>query len=531
MKKIFLCFLLFFIVGCSLNYYRVKDEKMEVAVSRDGHFTFGMVRQGENLDLLFGHPNGKYSNRIGTSFTTIRCNGRDYLFSELEIRKQSFFPLKKQIQIQVKIPNTPVLITQKISSFIGKKDRFILSYIFENRSKEPIEIGLRLLLDTFAGSNDGVPFTIPGSSHQSQIVFQKEVEFTSISSPIWETYEQKGGFVFLRNIMIGNGLTPPDKVVFASWKKAHNTIWNYKIDSEVHVLGDSSVIKWWQPRMLLPDSHLEIATAFEYTIKQEGVSVDLQDSATGFGYLNLLKKNTSQQPIKVKYTIQSSDVKVFSHTGMMHFDFPIPPGATLNRTLPLNLSGSGNVTLNITENDGHQKKQFDIQLNLDKDDKGVSAPIWKSSSNYPIEYLADSKNMQLLALAKFPNSQKVFKQVEMHRGKKRGKKYVYHANIPLHKYRGELDIEIIKKNSTSPRQIERFRPLGSIAEINHNHLILNLIPGIKIKPGQNLSIVDKKQEIAIIKMKAILSYQARAILISRFRGYPLQPGMKFGIVD
>jgi hypothetical protein len=44
----------------------------------------------------------------------------------------------------------------------GKLDTCLVRYTLENKDDRQHEVGLRFLLDTYIGSNDGVPFTIPG---------------------------------------------------------------------------------------------------------------------------------------------------------------------------------------------------------------------------------------------------------------------------------------------------------------------------------------------------------------------------------
>ncbi|MEM7182702.1 MAG: hypothetical protein AAF518_17440 [Spirochaetota bacterium] len=514
--------------NCSSSYYIVKDDKMEVSVSALGNFAIGTVRDGQALDLLFGHPNGKYSNRLGSTFTTIRCNKKDYVFSQLENRKELYLPQKKQITLEGQIPGTKIRIYQRFYFFVGKKDRFILNYGVYNQSEKPVNIGFRVLLDTFSGSNDGVPFSTPGTSREKRVVFDKEVEFTSISSPIWETYDQNNGVVFLRNVMAGNGLTPPDRIVFANWKKAHTTYWEYEIDSQNQVTGDSSVLKWWYPKTILPGKSYEVSTAFEFADKKDGVSLDLQNDTSGFGYLNLHKKNSSAKTLRMNYTIEAPNAEVISPEGSLSFDFPIPPGATLNRTLPLNVSGSGNIVVKVTEDDGKRKKKFSISLNLDKDDKGVSPPIWQNQRKYPVEYLADSKRLQLIAVAMNPKSNTEVARMDMQIKGKRGTKYVYKANIDLRKYAGELLVEVIRKNSDTAQDISTsFRKTGEISEISNGNYFIQLTDTGR-KPGEIYYVVDNQKKIARIKLKAISFTQGRAILVSLYDGYEIRKGQIVG---
>jgi hypothetical protein len=59
-----------------------------------------------------------------------------------------------------------VRVTQHVEIVPGEQSRTLdtclVWYTVENRSTVPHKVGLRVMLDTFIGANDGVPFTVPG---------------------------------------------------------------------------------------------------------------------------------------------------------------------------------------------------------------------------------------------------------------------------------------------------------------------------------------------------------------------------------
>src|SRR5262249_53229438 len=59
-----------------------------------------------------------------------------------------------------------IAITQQVEVITGAqtrlKDTCLVRYTIANRDSRLREVGLRYLLDTYIGANDGVPFTIPG---------------------------------------------------------------------------------------------------------------------------------------------------------------------------------------------------------------------------------------------------------------------------------------------------------------------------------------------------------------------------------
>jgi hypothetical protein len=75
-----------------------------------------------------------------------------------------------------------ILVTQSVRLVAGEQtrvlDTYLVRYTIENRSKEHHKVGLRVMLDTFIGANDGSPFVIPGQSgllETMRVFSQKEI--------------------------------------------------------------------------------------------------------------------------------------------------------------------------------------------------------------------------------------------------------------------------------------------------------------------------------------------------------------------
>ena len=46
----------------------------------------------------------------------------------------------------------------------SRYDTCLIHYTIDNKDTQPHTVGIRFLLDTYIGDNDGVPFTIPGDA-------------------------------------------------------------------------------------------------------------------------------------------------------------------------------------------------------------------------------------------------------------------------------------------------------------------------------------------------------------------------------
>ncbi|MCB1159779.1 MAG: hypothetical protein KDK45_19925, partial [Leptospiraceae bacterium] len=508
----------------------LKGKKMEFAFNSVGQFTMGTTDENGKADLLFGHPNAVGSNSIGTSYTTIRVDGKNYRFDSLEGINVTIEEKNKEVSFRGKIPNRNILITQRIHEIEPEKDNFILVYDVSNYEENPIQCSIRILLDTYAGHNDGVPFAIPGSDREKRVIYDHELDFTSISSPIWENFDDKNNIVFLRNSLVGSGLTPPDRVVFANWAKAIRSDWDYELDESSKVTGDSAVLKWWNNRMINPQSTLHVSTSYQYILRQEGISFSLEDKTSGYGLLNIDKKNTGDKEIILRYTIESKQADCISNDGLNVFEFPIPPGASLNRSIPINLSGSGEIALKITEEFGEEKREFTQNIQLSEENKGISPPVWESGKEYPVEYLADSPDWKLKAIAVDPKTGKEIKSAMLQNIKEKNGKYYYKGLIPIGSYKGEADILI--KRLDSNKQVEEVKDdyplLGEVLSYSNNLYYLSTNKLAKeLKEGQIVYIVKDKKKIGKLRIKTVWNNKLDATFVSSFTD--IIPGMSYGL--
>jgi hypothetical protein len=193
--------------------FNLASKNMSVSISPNGVFTMGGEEKGSPFDLLYGHPNKAYADSHGSSFTTIKIDDDYYRFSELEniiVKTQTV----NQVIIEGKIPKKEIVVQQIFSKHSSRENVFKLNYRIYNKSNKDCVAGVRILLDTWAGDNDGVPFAIPGVTGKEKSIYEEEMKFTSAISPIWETVDtQNRGTIFIRNTMIGEGLNPPDYLI------------------------------------------------------------------------------------------------------------------------------------------------------------------------------------------------------------------------------------------------------------------------------------------------------------------------------
>ncbi|HVS39286.1 MAG TPA: hypothetical protein VMS17_27260 [Gemmataceae bacterium] len=108
----------------------------------------------------------------GTNNTIVNIEGSEFYFGEEqgENRVVSCKDLPKGRYGNVTVMDFPdpkwkVRVEQRVEIVPGQSrllDTCLVWYRVENYGDEPVKVGVRFMLDTFIGTNDGVPFTAPG---------------------------------------------------------------------------------------------------------------------------------------------------------------------------------------------------------------------------------------------------------------------------------------------------------------------------------------------------------------------------------
>ena len=169
-----------------------------------------------------------------------------------------------------------VIVTQTVGLVPGaqsdKIDTCLVHYRIENKGTVPHSVGLRFLLDTFIGGNDGVPFLIPGRS----ALCNESAEFrTSAEVPDYiqarESDDMRNpGTIALIQLRIP-GMEPPSRVTLGAWPnpalggecKQEKTLWEVPVFSiKANNPPDSAVTIYWNPVTIDTGKSREVAFAY-----------------------------------------------------------------------------------------------------------------------------------------------------------------------------------------------------------------------------------------------------------------------------
>lgn len=229
----------------------------------DGGGQFGMSTTGglestisDNYKLLL------YGS--STSYTTIRVDGKDYIFhASTAVYDRTALKATSQMNAD------GVLVTQTLqiveNSNTGKKDTVQISYSYKNTTASAKSVGIRIMLDTMLGSNDGVPFKIPSVGNLT-----KEREFNGTSIPqYWQAYDSfTNPTVYAIGTVYKSGTRKPSKLQYAYWPKITGTVWDYTVDPNCEFAenttnrNDSAVALYWNPTSVASGASSSVCTYY-----------------------------------------------------------------------------------------------------------------------------------------------------------------------------------------------------------------------------------------------------------------------------
>ncbi len=231
----------------------MSNEYIKLVTDENGRFVLGTTGgdlskdTDNNKKLLYGFP-----DYVETSFTTIRIDGKSYIYGENGLETSPTFNADEKSCVSTQIINN-IEITQTLS-FVNnvstdKEDVMEIKYVVKNNDSISHNIGTRIMLDTMLGNNDDAPFRVQGTGSVTT-----ETEFMGDDIPqYWQAFDSltEPTVVSQGTFVRGNDLKP-DKVQFAHWGAGGwfgtpgvaETPWDYQI-TDGKSNDDSAVTVTW----------------------------------------------------------------------------------------------------------------------------------------------------------------------------------------------------------------------------------------------------------------------------------------------
>lgn len=265
----------------------VDNAYIEVTAPTDGT-SFG-------INTLEGNPSKKYDNnkpllydgddKFATSYTTVRIvknpgtaaeETADYVYGSSKgtlVQAPYEYNNGENSGIITVWSIDGVEITQTLAvtgNTSGSTGGYVgISYSYKNTTPYNVGVGVRILLDTKIGSNDGGQFYKNGGTTP----ITKEVEFAGDNVPEWYsiadsiTYSTTNAYGLLRSSAMKR---TPDKVQMAHWFNLANTLWDYTVNGSLNFddyyneysCPDSAISIMFNPELIASGASSSVDTLY-----------------------------------------------------------------------------------------------------------------------------------------------------------------------------------------------------------------------------------------------------------------------------
>jgi hypothetical protein len=264
-------------------------------------------------------------------------------------------------QIVEVIPGEPVETAEGLKRFL---DTTLVRYVIENKDNKDHHVGLRILVDTLIGQNDGVPFTVPGRDALVDTCadfkppdpvpdFVQVLENPDLKNP---------GLIALMNFKVAPGtVESPSRVSLTAWPGA-SLSW----EIPVRPMGaDSAVALYWDAKELKPGEKREIGFAYglgSVSSASGNLGLSVGGNFSPGGELTVVALVSNPQPGQ---TVRIHLPEGFSLAAGQQAEQPVPQAAPGGRPAPVTWrvisSRVGSFELEVSRGNDRQKKKVQIK--------------------------------------------------------------------------------------------------------------------------------------------------------------------------
>ena len=227
----------------------ISNDYIQCVIDDDGEFNIGTA---DGDCLLYNYPYGK------TSETLIRIDSTDYLFNDYVTDVTAIGSDECVATAEIENVKIEQILQIENNPSTSKKDLISIKYRYTNRSEEEKKIGVRIMIDTMLGSNDGAPFKING------VAVTTEREYFGETIPkIYQAMDSlTNPDIVATGYLYYNAGERPDKVQFASWPNVCGSSWGYAIDPKRSVVNDSAVAVYFDRESLSSGATKTVLTRY-----------------------------------------------------------------------------------------------------------------------------------------------------------------------------------------------------------------------------------------------------------------------------
>jgi len=232
----------------------VFNSLLAVQVATNGRFNMGAQpdpstgrASAQSYDLLFRWPNSP-----GSSYTTIRLDGQDFVYGTNGVPLEAPRPVDDQTNRSAwRIGDIEVsqILQLAYNPRSGREDIARIEYRLRNLGAVSHSVGTRLMLDTEVNNNDGAPFRVPGVG-----IVTTELDLRGAAVPdAFQVYFNIADRGRVANATLrGDDATPPDRLVIGAWPGLANSLYAYNVTAGRSITTDSAFALYWEPQPLAP---------------------------------------------------------------------------------------------------------------------------------------------------------------------------------------------------------------------------------------------------------------------------------------
>ena len=241
-----------------------------------------------------------------SSYTTIVINGQARRFGEGETVSAPSYDADQKVCTTVqRFGNVEVTQRLRFADGLGTghEDMLLISYIAKNLSDQDVLVGVRILLDSELGKDDGGTLYVD----EEKLPFTRTYTKADTLPQTWSVVSDNGEVT-----AVGKLVADPDKVIFANWNALYNAKWGNTLDSTDNITDSAAALVW--DNQTLPAGQVKEYAVY-YGVRNEA-SQDPQTSETSQTSQTSQTSETSQtsQTSQTSETSQTSQTSQTSET-------------------------------------------------------------------------------------------------------------------------------------------------------------------------------------------------------------------------
>jgi len=251
MKKALPALLLASIVAVSVTALTISNDNLELRLlERSGRFLLYAIQDGGSKKPLFleGDPR--------TTVLAVVAGNRVYRMGDSFEFRQALWVEGNSASITWSSPSLSV--TQ---SFTLQGASLAIDIRIVNSSEQDLRIGVRYLIDTYLGER-GEHFTVDTLPVRNETDFLSNIPSAIVSSNGTDTQ--------LVISTAGAGITKPDRIVLANWKRLSDAPWSFEVNQRrdfnnlPYSINDSAVALYYEPQVVPRNTARSISMRMKY---------------------------------------------------------------------------------------------------------------------------------------------------------------------------------------------------------------------------------------------------------------------------